>query len=227
MMEIYDPEKKKPKIYFPEVRAIIEGDKFLMAGQKDLAGKLFDKKDTLRHSQRITNMGYLLAQKLGFSKEETAFFVEVCLMHDIGKTEIPPKYLIPPSGKFGPKNLQVVSKHAFKSYVYLLNKNRNPRVCYPVLLHHEFQERPYPDTNAALLKKLGEVEDVDIDNARRLAMLDVFDTYAFGRPYSKIKPLPLEEVKEKLLAQFQDEGDEEMIDFLIGEYERVKELGGG
>lgn len=224
-MEIYKPEKPKSKIYFSEVRAIIESDRFLTEEQEEFAGR-GDKKDTLRHSQRITNLGYLLGKKKGFSSDEIKLFVEACLLHDIGKTETPLKYLTRPSGKFGSKDMQVVKKHPRRGYEILKHHNRSPRVYYPVLLHHEFQEKPYPATNADLLIKLQKIEDIDIDNARLLAMLDVFDICAFGRPYVKIEPLTLGQVREKMMAQFTEEGDGEIIDFLISQYELIKELGG-
>ncbi len=75
-METFNPEKSRPKIYLPEVRAIIEGDRFLLDNHKALAS-MSDKKDTLHHSERMTNLGYLLAKHHNFSEEETTLFVEI------------------------------------------------------------------------------------------------------------------------------------------------------
>ncbi len=68
------------------------------------------------------------------------------------------------------------------------------------------------------------MEDIDIDNARLLAMLDVFDTRVFGRPYAKIEPQPRDEAEEKLKAQFDQPGDEEIINFLFSQYEEIRNL---
>ena len=77
-MEIFNPEKPKKKRYLPEVQAIIEiinnegkgkNKDFLKQREKDLAS-MSEKKETLRHSQRMTNLGYLLARKKIFSDEE-------------------------------------------------------------------------------------------------------------------------------------------------------------
>ena len=233
-MEIFNPEKPKKKRYLPEVQAIIEiinnegkgkNKDFLKQREKDLAS-MSEKKETLRHSQRMTNLGYLLARKKIFSDEETKFFVEACLLHDIGKTELPKKYLAIPSKKFSEKDLKVVSQHSMLGYKYLKDEGRNSRVYNPILLHHEFQKRPYPNTKASILRILGTMDDTDIDNGRLLAIIDNFDTQAFGRSYVDIKSAPLGEVKKwiQVEAGFNQPGDEEVIDFLCDQYEKIKEL---
>lgn len=90
----------------------------------------------------------------------------------------------------------------------------------PILLHHQYQKNPYP----AIGIQFWEIEDIDVDNSRLLAILDVFDTIAFGRPSVKIYPLSLEKCREELLNQFRDEKDEEVIDFLIKQYEKINNL---
>lgn len=216
-LEDFHPEKPKPKIYLPEVRTIIENDKFLISGQKVLAG-MSAKKDTLRHSQRMTNLGYLLAKHRSFSEEEIKIFIETCLLHDIGKAEIPQKYLSKTTGKFGPKDLKIVGVHAYRGYACLKKKERSPRVYNPVLLHHEFQENPYP----AIGVQFKGIEDIDVDNARLLAMMDVFDRRIFGS--SNIPPQPPEQAEEKLKEQFDQPGDAEIIAFLFLQCEKIKNL---
>lgn len=223
-MEIFNPEKARPKTYLPEVKAIIDSDPtgFLRRGEKLLAS-MSEKKDTLRHSQRMTNLGYLLAKKKNFSDEEIKYFVEACFLHDIGKTELPKRHLNPPK-KFEPKDLKVVKEHAIKGHGYLKQEGRSPRVYNAVLVHHEFQEDPYPDTKAAVLRRMEDMEDVDVDNGRLLAMIDVFDTRVFGRAYSKLSPLSPKEAKDKLNFQFDQPGDAEIIEFLFDQYETIKSL---
>jgi HD-GYP domain-containing protein (c-di-GMP phosphodiesterase class II) len=222
-LENFNPEKSKSKIYLPKVRAIIESDPagFLKKREKDLAG-MSAKKDTLRHSQRMTNLGYLLAKERNFSEEAIKIFVEICLLHDIGKIQLPQKYLARPFGKFSAKDLEVVRKHSIQGYAHLKQEKRSPRVYNPILIHHEFQEQPYPDTKAYVLKLMENMEDIDVDNARLLAMLDVFDRRVFGS--SNIPPQSREQAKEKLKEQFNQPGDEEVINFLFDQYEKIKEL---
>ncbi len=213
------PEKSKPEIYLPEVRAIIERDRFLLDGQKALAS-MSDKRDTLHHSERITNLGYLLAKHHNFSKEETRLFVEICLLHDIGKTEVSRKHLTKPFGKFGPKDFEAVKKHPRYGYSYLKHEGRSPRVYNSVLLHHQFQPDPYPKIGA----EFKEIKDEDVDNARLLAMLDVFDTRVFGRSYAKIQPQPRDIAEEELKKQFDQPADKEVIDFLFLQSEKIRSL---
>jgi HD-GYP domain-containing protein (c-di-GMP phosphodiesterase class II) len=225
-LEDFNSEKSKPKIYLPEVRAVIESinsesEDFLKKRQKDLAG-MSAKKDTLRHSQRITNLGYLLAKERNFSEEEIKFFVEICLLHDLGKIQLPQKYLARPFGKFSAKDLEVVRKHSIQGYAHLKQEKRSPRVYNPILIHHEFQEQPYPDTKASVLKLMENMEDIDVDNARLLAIIDVFDRRVFGS--SNIPPLPREQAEKELKKQFDQPGDEEVINFLFLQYEEIRNL---
>lgn len=211
------------KIYLFEVRQIIKQDCFLKKREKDIAA-MPDKGDTLYHSQRTANLGYLLAKERQFSDEDIKFFVEACLEHDIGKTELPMKYPTRPSDKFSEKDFKVLQKHAIQGHMYLKREGRSPRVYNPVLLHHEFQQRAYPNMDARLLRLLRDMEDVDIDNARLLAMLDVFDTITFGRPYVRIEPLSPMRAEIILKKQFNECGDEEVIAFLFEQFASIKKL---
>ncbi|MCX6762458.1 MAG: HD domain-containing protein [Candidatus Moranbacteria bacterium] len=220
-LENFHPEKPKPKIYLPEVRAIINSIKYLRDKEKELTGK-GDKKDTLHHSQRVANLGYLLAKHQKFSDEETNFFVETCLLHDIGKMQVPVKYLTRASGKFGSKDRKVLTHHPDWGYSILKDEGRSPRVYNPVYYHHEYQEQSYPDTKAKVLKRMENTEDIDFDNARLLAMADVFDRRIFGS--SNIPPQLPEQAEEKLKEQFDQPGDAEIIAFLFLQCEEIKNL---
>lgn len=230
-LEDFNPEKSRSKIYLPEVRAIIEvinneSEDFLKKREKDLAS-MADKKDTLYHSRRTTNLGYLLAKERKFSEEGNKLFVETCFSHDVGKLKLPIRSITKPSSKFELKDLKKIEKHSILGYLYLKQEKRSPRVYNPILIHHEFQKRPYPDTKASMLRILGAMEDIDVDNGRLLAILDNFETSAFGRSYTNIKPMSsLDRVKEwiQVEAGFNQAGDEEIIDFLCSQYETIKEL---
>lgn len=214
-MEIYNPERKRPKIYLPETRKILEGDVYLKWALRMLE-EINDEGDTLRHSQRTANLGFLLARHLNYSKEEIEFFAEVNVLHDIGKIEVDSSILTKPSDIFSDEDMKKVSQHALDGYGIV--ESRNPRAAKIILLHHEFQARPYPKIDIEALN----IPPEDIELARRLAIIDVFDTCAFGR--QNIKSLPLAQCKAKLMQQFKQKGDEELIDFLMSQYETIKEL---
>lgn len=213
-MEIYK-EKEKSRTYLPEVRVILENDVYLKWALRMLE-EINDKGNTLRHSQRMTNLGFLLARHLNYSKEETEFFIEVNVLHDIGKIEVDSSILTKPSDIFSEEDLKKVSQHALNGYGIV--ENRNQRAAKIILIHHEFQVKPYPNIDIKALNMPPE----DTELARRLAMIDVFDTCAFGR--QNIKPVPLTQCREILMKQFEQKGDEEIIDFLINKYDNIKEL---
>ncbi len=210
-------EQPKPKIYLPEVREFIVNDSFLKWGIEQLK-EIDDDGNTLRHSQRITNLGYRLAKKLNFSEEKEYDFLEACLLHDIGKISTPASILMKPHDEFTDEDMEVVRKHPREGKEILEMQGRSPRVCNAVLLHHEFQKKSYP----ALGAEYREIEDIDVDNARLLAMLDVFDTVVFGR--QNIEPVPEEMRKITWMKQFDQKGDEEIIDFFLSQYETINNL---
>jgi len=215
------PEKPKPKIYLPEVREILENNVFLKWGLQQSEG-INDGGNTLRHTQRVTNCGYLLAKHLAeknnLSSEDIELFVEICLLHDIGKIKTPTSILTKPWKEFTEDDRKIVSEHVREGKKILKMQGCSPRVYNPVLLHHEFQEKSYPEIDI----EAADFEDEDIDNAKLLAIIDVFDRLAFGA--SNIPPIPLNEASEKLKKQFKTEGDAEIIDFLISQYETIKDL---
>lgn len=217
-MEIHKPEKQS--VYLDPVREIIESDIFFKWALGQMEG-INDEKNTLQHSQRIANLGYLLAKHLKFPKRKVYDFVEACLVHDIGKIKMPASILVKPGKEFTDEDRKIISGHAREGKEILKTQGRSPRVYNMALLHHEFQEKYYPEIGI----EAADFEDEDVDNARLLAMIDVFDRYAFGA--ANIKPLPQDEWKPSLLKQFSEKGDEETIDFLISQYEMIKGLKAG
>ena len=211
------PEKPRPKIYFPEVRDIITNDFKIKWGLEQLKD-IDDNGSTVRHSQRIANLGYQLAKKLNFSEEKTFEFVEACLLHDIGKISTPAEILNKAHDDFTEADMEVIRKHPLEGREILEMQGRPERVCKLVYLHHRFQDRYYPNVDI----EADEYKDFSAD-ARLLAMLDVYDTVVFGRP--NIEPVSEGMRKIILQKQFHQPGDEEIIDFLIGQYEIINKLG--
>lgn len=221
-MEVYSPENGKPKIYLPEVKGVLTSDAFFEWAHQKMREIPKDGENTLRHSQRLANLGCLLAKHLKFSEKETEDFIEACFLHDIGKTDLEdPEALSKPSEEFSEKDWLTISRHARKGYEMLKSGGRNSRVLNLVLLHHEFQEKNYPEIGV----EASSINDEDVDMARLVALVDVFDRCAFGA--TNIKPLSEDQAKERLRKQFKEEGDAEKIDFLWKQSEIVKELNGG
>ena len=55
-----------------------------------------------------------------------------------------------------------------------------------------------------------------------LAMVDVFDRLVFGG--TNIPPMKHDQAEEKLKEQFDQPGDEEVIEFLFSQCEKIKNL---
>jgi response regulator RpfG family c-di-GMP phosphodiesterase len=130
-MEIYKPEPEKPPVFLKPVKDIVDNHPYLSAWLvqlEDIGGS----GDTWRHTQRVSNLGYLLArqvaQKGRYGNEYIELFVEACLLHDIGKVEIPLKHLAIPSGQFTPDDLKHIEPHALNSYLQLKFDGISPRV---------------------------------------------------------------------------------------------------
>ncbi|MDI6778161.1 MAG: HD domain-containing protein [Patescibacteria group bacterium] len=193
-MEI--PNLERRQVYLDPVRKIIENDIFLrwVREQLDL---ISDEGDTLRHTQRMTNCGYLLIRHLAreqkLSNDDIELFVETCLSHDLGKIEVDYKSLIKTSGKFSPEDFEIVKQHVEKGYDILKHCGRSDEVYNPVLIHHTFQPDPYPPL---AIKRKKNMNERDKRNGRLLAMTDVFETCAFGRKFVEIRPLPLDKAPE-------------------------------
>jgi response regulator RpfG family c-di-GMP phosphodiesterase len=211
--------KNNPKIYLCEVKRILVREKkyFDMIHAK-LAGIPDDFGETLRHSQRVANFCYLLAEFLGWSDEGVTRFVESGDTHDVGKIILPKEALH--SENFGPEELSIVQRHPRAGYLLLLSWKRGMQVANPALLHHTHQgKRSYPKIteyeNSMILKE-------DRFRGRLLSMADVFDTLAIGRLLVGIMPIPLNMAWQKMTNQFKKEGDEKILEFLFAQYPSIK-----
>jgi response regulator RpfG family c-di-GMP phosphodiesterase len=202
-----------------------EKDYFSMIHKK-LSGIMDDFGETLRHCQRAANLSWLLANFFGWSEERTSLFVEAGDSHDIGKIAVPKEALH--SKHFGPEERDIITRHPRVGYRLILNwgsewkreSGRFWKVAKAVLLHHEFQgDRSYHALKRAEIK---DFSNEDFHHGKLLSLADVFDTFVFGRPLTGITPIPLDEAKKRLAAQFKDVGDEEIIEFLFARYPLIK-----
>ena len=71
-----------------------------------------EKKDGLfqRHNARVAKMGYLLATKLSFSKSKCEIIGVACLMHDIGKIDLP-MHLLSSAENYSEEEYDAMKKH--------------------------------------------------------------------------------------------------------------------
>ena len=66
---------------------------------------------TRGHSERVASYALLLANEIGkFSKAEQKSFYYACLLHDIGKVNIPDQILMKP-GKLTSEEFNIIKTH--------------------------------------------------------------------------------------------------------------------
>lgn len=144
---------------------------------------------TRGHSERVAEYSMSLAKATGlFKDEDLKQFYYACLLHDIGKVNIPDAILSKP-GKLTDEEYEEVKKHpvvganALKDVEGIAN-------CIDVILHHHerWDGKGYPNG----LK--GEETPL---LARIIAIADAFDAMTSSRSYRD--PLPFEEANKRIL----------------------------
>jgi putative nucleotidyltransferase with HDIG domain len=130
---------------------------------------------TRGHSDRVANYSLLLAKSLGeFSEEELKYFYYACLLHDVGKINIPDKILMKP-GRLTDEEFAIIKSHPVVG-AEILKGIEGIVDCIDVIkYHHErWDGKGYPEQlsggNIPLL-------------ARITAVADAFDAMTSTRSY--------------------------------------------
>ena len=140
--------------------------------------KSIDVKDeyTNGHSFRVAEYTKMIAEKVGYSKEEVENIYNIGLMHDIGKILVPNEILHKP-GKLTDEEFAIIKSHASNGYDILKEVEIMPDLALGAGFHHERMDgRGYPFGKAA-----EEIPDV----AQMIAVADTFDAMHSTRPYRK------------------------------------------
>lgn len=135
-------------------------------------------------------------------------FAHGCILHDIGKSEIPVEILKKP-GRLSPDEFAVIKRHPVIGASLL--KEILPEDALDVVLHHHEQYRGngYPE---------GLRENEISDNAKIATIADVYDALTTKRPYADARP-PFKAVmmmKEKMVGHFEQEKFIQFIKLLGG-----------
>jgi PAS domain S-box-containing protein len=133
-------------------------------------------KETEGHTQRVTEMALVLAEKIGMSKTEKANLRRGALLHDIGKMGVPDAILHKP-GKLTDQEWQTMRQHptfAHQMLSPIAHLNRALEI--PYCHHEKWDGTGYPHG----LK--GEAIPLA---ARVFSIVDVFDALTTNRPYRK------------------------------------------
>ena len=130
---------------------------------------------TFKHSVDVATISMILAKHLNMSKQEIYEIGITGLLHDIGKTQIPPDILNKP-GQLDDAEFDIMKRHALYGYRMLNSRNEfNNAICLGVLQHHEkVNGAGYP---------LGFESNQICPYAKILSVADIYDALVTERPY--------------------------------------------
>lgn len=134
--------------------------------------------ETGMHVVRVSYYVAIIAEELGFSKDETDMISNAAYMHDIGKIGVPEKILTKP-GRFTEEERHIMQSHCAVGYE-ILGDHKSKLLQYAsvgAFTHHErWDGTGYPS------KLKG--EDIPLVG-RIFAIADVFDALTSYRPYKE------------------------------------------
>lgn len=138
--------------------------------------------DTARHTERVAEFCWLIAKRLGLSKEECNLLRWAAPMHDIGKVGIPDSILLKPGG------LTAVEWALMKDHTNIgagiLQPNPDDPDAALIAAAYEIARWHHEKWNGTGYPDGLQGEDIPII-ARILALADVFDALTARRPYKE------------------------------------------
>ena len=136
---------------------------------------------TFKHSVDVATMSMIIAKKYGLDKEQVKEIGVAGLLHDVGKSKIPPEILNKP-GRLNDREFQLMKHHSLYGYNILKEKEAgfSKGILAGVLQHHEkINGKGYPMS----------VDDSQIHlYAKLIACADIFDALVTDRPYKEAFP---------------------------------------
>lgn len=150
-----------------------------------------DAKDpyTQGHSERVAMLSAMLAEKVGYSKEDAERIRISGLVHDVGKIGVPESVLCKPA-RLTDNEFEQIKRHPTIGYEIVKDIPDLHDILPGVLHHHErWDGRGYP----------GNLEGEAIPRmARIMALADTFDAMSSNRAYRSGMP------REKVFAEFRN-----------------------
>jgi putative nucleotidyltransferase with HDIG domain len=163
---------------------------------------------TRGHSERVANYSLLFAQEIGkFSKEELKSFYYACLLHDIGKVNIPDQILMKP-GKLTKEEFDIIKSHPAIGAEAVKNvEGIKDSICVIQSHHERWDGKGYPDQ----LKG----EEIPL-LARISTFADAFDAMTSSRSYRDA--MPVEEAYRRIIEGKGTQFDPYLVEDFIKVY---------
>lgn len=150
---------------------------------------------TAGHQRNVARIAIAIAQKLEMPKMQIDGLKLACIVHDVGKINIPAEILSRP-GQLSEAEFQLIKQHPISGYEILKGIDFPWPIAQVVLQHHErLDGSGYPE---------GLHEKEILLEARIMAVADVIEAMASHRPYRPglgIEPA-LQEIEKNSGAQF-------------------------
>lgn len=130
---------------------------------------------TFKHSVDVASIAMVIAKQMGMPEEQVREIGMAGILHDLGKSQIPPEILNKP-GRLTDEEFHIMKQHSLYGYNMLKDKDDIPReILMGVLQHHEkINGKGYP---------LGLTDRQIFKYARILSVADIYDALVTERPY--------------------------------------------
>lgn len=130
---------------------------------------------TFKHSVDVATIAMILAKQQGLTRREIYEIGIIGLLHDVGKTKIPPEILTKP-GRLSDEEFAVMKQHSVYGYKIVKDRGEfNQEVLLGILQHHEkINGSGYP---------LGLENEQITPYARIISIADIYDALVTERPY--------------------------------------------
>ena len=155
------------------IRAIDENDALAV----DINTLKTSDEYTFKHSVDVATISMIVARKQGFTEKNVYNIGIAGLLHDMGKSKIPPE-ILNKTARLDDAEFEIMKQHSMLGFEILREKKEFPDVIsLSVLQHHEkMNGTGYP---------FGYKQDKIIPYARILSVSDVYDALITERPYKK------------------------------------------
>ncbi|MEW9050895.1 MAG: HD-GYP domain-containing protein [Neobacillus sp.] len=157
---------------------------------------------TRGHSERVAKYALILAKELeSFSKEEQKSFYYACLLHDIGKVNIPDQILMKPE-KLSVEEFNIIKTHPVVGAEAVKNVEGIKDCICVIRSHHErWDGKGYPD----------QLKGDDIPLLARVSSLaDAFDAMTSSRSYREA--MPVEEAYRRIIEGKGSQFDPKLVE---------------
>lgn len=163
---------------------------------------------TRGHSERVASYALMLAQATGkFSKEEQKSFYYACLLHDIGKVNIPDQILMKP-GKLTKEEFDIIKSHPAVGAEAVKNvEGIKDSICVIQSHHERWDGKGYPDQFKG--------EEIPLQ-ARISTFADAFDAMTSSRSYRDA--MPVEEAYRRIIEGKGTQFDPMLVEEFIKVY---------